>query len=162
MDVADLLVRLRVKSRDALARRRLEGLFEIARQAAPGLAGLVADLVGLVDAAGAVCSLDLVVEGGEGVGEAVRDAMFVVQRDCALQGGVGDGVAVGEVLGHDAGAGFVFLGEFFGAAGVVVAVAAGGGAGEFGHVGCGGHLDLGGAELGVVEEESRFGCAVGV
>lgn len=43
------------------------------------------------------------------MGEAVGDAVLVVQLDCALNGVVADGVAVGEVLGDDAGARLVFL-----------------------------------------------------
>lgn len=45
--------------------------------------------------------------------------MFVVELDGALEGIVGDGVTVSEVLGDDAGAGLVFLGN-------VVGVSAGG------------------------------------
>ena len=87
--------------------------------------------------------------------------MLVVERDGALDGGVGDGVAVRQVLGHDARAGFVFLREV-----VVVGVGLAGffarlAACEIVEVGGAGYLHLGAAELGVVEEEGGFGGSVG-
>ena len=81
--------------------------------------------------------------------------MFVVERDGALDGRVGEGVPVREVFGHDAGAGLVFLGDV---GGVVRGGGDGcGGSAEVGQSGGAGNGHLGGAELGVVEEEGGFG-----
>lgn len=84
--------------------------------------------------------------------------MLFVQRDRSLQGGVADDVAVREVFGYDARAGFVFLRDvMLIAVGVIAARgAAWGGAG-----GVARDLHLGRSKLGVVEEESRLsGSAV--
>lgn len=83
--------------------------------------------------------------------------MFLVELDGALDSGVGEDVAVREVLGHDTGAGFVFLGYLVvGGGGVASGV---GGGGELGEGGGGGDLNLGRAELGVIEKQGGFGGA---
>ena len=82
--------------------------------------------------------------------------MLVVQRDGALKGGVAEDVAVGEILGYDPGSGLVFLRDVVAFAGFFFVI----GACEFGDTGCAGDGDLGGAELGVVEEEGGF-CGPG-
>ena len=76
--------------------------------------------------------------------------MLVVERDGLLQGGVADDIAVRKVFSDDAGAGFVFLRNVVLVLGGVVG--SGGAAGCLGG-GVAGYLDLGGSELGVVEEE---------
>jgi hypothetical protein len=81
--------------------------------------------------------------------------VLLIEGDCALDRGVGDGVAVGEVLGDDAGAGFVLLRDLD-----VVLVGGFGGdvaGGDLVDGLGGGDGDLGRAELGVVEEEGGFG-----
>lgn len=106
----------------------------------------------------------LLVEVLEGIGEAGGDAVFVVEGDGFLDGAVGEHVAVREVLGYDAGAGLVFLGDlvaFFGSGGEGFFGGSGGGGGKVANGGGGGDVHLGGAELGVVEEEGGFGGAEG-
>ena len=82
----------------------------------------------------------------------------MVVVDGGLQGVVSEGVAVGEVFCDDGGAGFVFLGEVVGV--VVGGCGGGGGGGSGGSVegDGGGDMDLGGAEVGVLEEEGCSGC----
>lgn len=82
--------------------------------------------------------------------------MLVVEGYGALDGGVGEGVTVGEVFGYDARAWLVFLGEVGGVVGFIVGCGRGAEVGEI----CGGgdgHLRR--AELGVVKEEGGFGGA---
>ena len=52
--------------------------------------------------------------------------MLAVERDGSLQGRVADDVAVREVLGYNAGAGFVFLGDVVVVAGGIVVGGVGG------------------------------------
>ena len=103
------------------------------------------------------------VEVLEGGGEAGGDAVFIVEGDGFLDGAVGEHVAVREVLGYDAGAGLVFLGDVvvIGGGGEGFFGGGGGGGGEVADRGGGGDVDLGGAELGAVEEEGGFSGAAG-
>jgi len=103
----------------------------------------------------------LLVEVLEGGGEAGGDAVFVVEGDGFLDGAVGEDVAVREVLGYDAGAGLVFLGDgvILGGGGNGFFGGGGGGGGELADGGSGGDVDLGGAELGAIEKEGGFGSA---
>lgn len=121
MDITDLLVALRVEIRQLLARGCSHRLLEVARHATPSLRRSVCDAVIGIQALGLIGSLVFLVECHQRVGEAGADAVLVVELDGALEGIVGDDVAVSEVLGDDAGAGLVFLGNVVGVgAGIVV------------------------------------------
>ena len=91
--------------------------------------------------------------------------MLVVQSDGVLNGFVADHVAVGEVLGDNARTRLIFLLDLVLAGtsfpGCLTFFAASG-AGELGYAGSRGNLDLGRAELGVVEEESGLSSSVGM
>lgn len=89
--------------------------------------------------------------------KALGEAVFVVIVDSGLEGLVGEGVAVGEIFGEDSSAGFVFLGEVMGV-GVRGGGGGGGGSGSAVEGDGGGDADLGGAEVGVLEEEGCSGC----
>jgi hypothetical protein len=71
VNVTDLLVGLRVEVAHLLASRGVEGLFKVRGQAAPASAGLVGDIVFLVDALGPVGGLELGVKVGQRVSEFV-------------------------------------------------------------------------------------------
>lgn len=154
VDVPHLPIALRVKGRELLARRRVDGFFEVRIDAAPAHGGFVGDSVAGIEALGAVAGLVLAVELGERIGEARGDAVLVVERDRSLQGGIADDVAVREVFGDDARAGLIFLRDIVLIAGGVIAArgAAWSGAGCVAR-----DLHLGCSELGVVEEESGLG-----
>ena len=109
MNFADLFVALQVEGVEFLAGRGVDGFFEVGVQAQPALVGFVGDAVFSVDCFGFFGGFVSVVEVFEGRDEFVGEAMFVVKGDGALDGGVGDGVAVGEVFGDDAGSRFIFL-----------------------------------------------------
>jgi len=81
----------------------------------------------------------------------------MVVVDGFLESRVGESVPVRKVFGYDGGAGFVFLGVVLG---VGVGCAGVGGGGSRGAVegDRGGDVDLGGAEMGVLEEEGGSGC----
>lgn len=89
----------------------------------------------------------LLVEVLKGGQEAVGDVVLVVELKTALDGGVSDHVAVGEVLGQDAGTGLLLLRDLVGVAVRIVSgvgdiiIDIGAGAGD---------LEVVGAELGVV------------
>lgn len=153
VDIPYLPIALRVEGCKLLTRGRVDGFFKVRVDAAPAHGGLVGDAVIGIEALGAVAGFVLAVELGERVGEARGDAVLFVQRDRSLQGGVADDVAVREVFGYDARAGFVFLRDVVLITGGVIAArsAAWGGAG-----GVARDLHLGRSKLRVVEEESRL------
>lgn len=153
---------------DLLAGGRVGGLLKVRVEAAEEAAAAGGDAVGLVGGAGAVRGVVLGVEVLDGGEEARGDVVLVVEVDGALEGRVADDVALGEVLGQDAGARFHLLRELVGglvALGrVAAAVRVGGGR-------LAGDGDGGVAQLGVVEEEGRLesclplegdGCGLGV
>ena len=121
------------------------------------------DAVGLVDSSRLVSRLVLAVEILQSAGEAVGDAVLVVQSDSVLNGFVADHVAVREILGENARTRLIFL-FYFTLAGPslprALAFFAASGASEFRYAGRRGNLDLRRAELGVVKEESGFGGAI--
>lgn len=111
MDIAHLLISLDVEVAQLLAGGVFEGLLEVGVQAAPARRGLGGDLVVLVKAAGALGRVEFLVEIAQGGGEAVREAVLLVQGDGLLDGVVADDVPVRQVLGDDARARLVFLGD---------------------------------------------------
>ena len=91
----------------------------------------------------------LLVETSDGVDEAVGDTVLVVQVDGLLNGLVSNYVAMSEILSNDAGAGLVLLCNLIaitlGVRSIVAVISRGR---------CTRDLDLGGAKLSVIEEES--------
>lgn len=155
MDITDLLISLDVEIAQLLARGVLHRLLEVRVQTTPARGRLVADLVVLVEALGALGSVELLVEVGEGSGESRREAVLLVQGDRLLDRVVAHHVPVGEVLGDNAGAWLVLLGDvlflLFGGRGGCLFP------GEV--VDVGGCLDVdgGAAQLGLVQEKCCFG-----
>ena len=86
MDIPNLLITLNVEISDLLARRRPHCLLEIRVETHPCLVCFVGDAVGGVDSPGFVGGLGLVIEIGQGSGESIADAVFVVQGDGILDG----------------------------------------------------------------------------
>ena len=152
MDVTNLLIRLRVEIRELLPSGRPYSFLIIRVEATPDAIGLVRHAIRLIESLRFISRFVSSVEVCEGIGEAAGDAVLVVQGDGALKGGVAEDVAVGEILGYDPGSGLVFLRDVMAFAGFFFVV----GACELGDAGCAGDGDLGGAELGVVEEEGGF------
>ena len=94
----------------------------------------------------------LAVELLQSLGEAVGDAVLLIEGESLLNSLVREDVAVGEVLCEDAAPGLVLLCEIFGR--VTLGVTSGLARSDLLEVGRGGDIDLVGAELCVVEEES--------
>ena len=102
MNVPYLLIALGVETGEFLTGRGAEGFLKVRVQAAPTLGCFVSDAVARIEALGAVGSFEFLVELRQYRGEAVRDAVLVVEGDGALDGFVADGVAVSEVFRNDA------------------------------------------------------------
>jgi hypothetical protein len=126
-------------------------LLKIRAQAAKEARGLFRDLVGLVGRLGAVGSMVLGVEVLQGRHEPVGYTMLVVELDRTLNGSIANDVTVGEVLGEDAAAGLLLLGDL-----VTVTLGVGGGARVLVGV-LGGDVDLGAGQLRVVQQQGRLG-----
>lgn len=165
VDIAHLLVAHGVEAGELLPGGRPHGLLEITVQRlphrGPRRGRFVGDAVAGVETFGSIGRVVLLVEVLEGGGEAGGDAVFVVEGDGFLDGAVGEDVAVREVLGYDAGAGLVLLGDgvIFGGGGNGFFGGGGGGGGEVADGGSGGDVDLRGPQLGVIEEEGGLGSA---
>lgn len=102
MDIADLLVALRVESRQLLACGCSHRLLEVARHATPSLCCFGCETVIGIQALSLVSSLVFLIKGHQRVGEAGADAVFVIELNGTLEGIVRDGVTMSEVLGDDA------------------------------------------------------------
>ena len=87
-------------------------------------------------------------------GTTVCITVLLVQIDGALSGLVTDSVAVCQVLSNDAGSWFLLLGDFIAVTLSLCVVVA---SIILGRTSSASDLDLGGAQLGVVEEESSLG-----
>ena len=150
MHLLHLLRTILVKLDNLLAGRRVGRLLKVRAETGDEAVCAISDAVALVRRLGAVGGVVLGVELLEGVEEAAGDAVLGVELESALDGGVANHVALGEVLCEDAGARLVLLGDLVAVAGglckVGAVVVAGVGAGA-------GDGDVVGAELGVVEEE---------
>lgn len=96
--------------------------------------------------------LVLAIELLESLGEAAGDTVLLVKGESLLDSLIGENVAVGKVFCEDAAPGLVLLCEIFG--GVTLGVTSGLAWCDLLKVRRGGNVDLVGAELGVVEEES--------
>lgn len=152
VDLLDLSAALGVEVGDLLAGRSVGGLLEVRAQAEPKAVGTLGDSVALIGGLGSVGGVVLLVETLESREEAVGDAVGGIEVESALDGSVAYDVTVSEVLSQDTGAGLLLLGDLVGVAISVlgsgdIVVAIGGGAGD---------LQVVGAELGVVEEESSL------
>lgn len=111
VDILHLLVTLSVKAGQLLSCRCIDCFLEIGAQTSPSAGGFLRDAVAGVDALGPVRSLVLLVECGQSIGEAIGDAMLIVESNSTLNGVIADGVAVSKVLGDDAGSWLVLLGN---------------------------------------------------
>lgn len=138
-----------------LPSRGVGGLLEVRAEAEDEAASPLRDVVRLVGGLGLLGGVVLVVEALERRHEAVGDTVLLIQLDTTLEGGIADDIAVGKVLGQDADAGLLFLGD-------LVAVAVG-----ICRVGSvvvlsvlGNDLNLRAAELGVVQELSGLGSSL--
>lgn len=94
MNVADLFVALGVECCQLLSSRCVDGLFEVRAQSGPSATSLLGDTIAGVDALGTVGGLVFVIEVRKGSGEAIRNAMFVVESYGSLDGVVTDGVTM--------------------------------------------------------------------
>lgn len=102
MNVTNLLLALRVKGRQTLSCRSIEGFFEVRVDTSPALVGTGGNAVGLIDTARSVGCLVFAVKARESIGKAVGDSVLVVKCDGILNRLVTDHVAVCKVLGHNA------------------------------------------------------------
>ncbi len=154
--IQHLLAPLLVERTQPLPRRRIGSLLVIARQPAPRLLRTAGRADLLVHLRRTLRDLVVGVELVEGAHETVAEPMLLVESEGTLDCFIADDVAVGEILGDDARAGLVFLCDVL----LVVRLFGGGrlAAGDLVERGGGGDGDLGGAELGVVEEEGGLGC----
>lgn len=125
MDIPNLLVALCIEGHDFLTSGRAQCFLEVRIDASPSRSCLIGDTVALVEALSAISRLVFCIELRKGVGEAVGDTMLVVKRNCPLDRGVTDCVAVCEVLGNNARARLVFLRDIMFVAGGVLGVSAG-------------------------------------
>lgn len=116
VDVLDLLAAVGVELNDLLASGSVGGLLEVRAEAGEERVGTLGDAVGLVGGLRTVGSVELAVEALEGVQEAAGDTVLGVKLDGALEGGIANDVAVGEVLGEDAGTRLLLLGDLIGVA----------------------------------------------
>lgn len=153
VNIQDLLLSLLVERADLLTGRRVGGLFKVRGETRPCLVALGGDGVLLVDGLSALSDLVLGVEVGQGVLELGADAVLLVEGKSTLDGLVADDVSVGQHLGGDAGAGLVLLCDFLAILVLLVGRAGRLAACELVERLCGGNVDDGGAELGVVEQE---------
>ena len=111
MHVQHLLFTGFVERAKLAAGGRIKDAIEIGVHAAPGFSCLLGDTKATVRSASTLARLDIaLVEVLESGGEAGRDAVLFIEGNGTLNRLVGDGVAVGKVLGHDAGTRFVLLG----------------------------------------------------
>lgn len=154
MDVLHLLGSLRVEVDELLARGGAGRLLKVRPQPRKERVGLLGHAVGLVDALGLVGGVVLGIEVLKGGEEAVGDAVLVVKVDGSLDGLVSYDVAMGHVLGDDAGSRLLLLRDLvavsLGVLGEVASVVVVAAAGRS-------DLDVAGSELRVVEKEGRLG-----
>lgn len=151
--IQDLLLTLLVECTQLLTRRGIGRLLEVRAETLPSFVGASADAVLLVHGLCALGGLETLVELLQGQGEAIANAVLLVEGEGTLDGLVADHVAMGEVFGHNAGAGLVLLCNVLlmaAARGLLACTGAGGG----------GDVDRVGTELGVVEEQGRLGGAL--
>lgn len=155
VDIPDLLITLHVERSHPLSRRRIESFLKVRVQTTPAGLGFISDAIAGVNPSGSVGGLVLAVEVRESGGEAGRETVLVVERDGLLDRTVADDVAVGKVLSDNARARLVFLGDVVVVLGFVAR--SGFAAGNVVKVVGARDMDLGGAKLGVIEEESSLG-----
>lgn len=113
MDIANLLVCLEVEISHFTTSRGIQGLLKVRMEAAPPAGSLVADLITLVQALCFLTGMVLFIETRKSVRESLGETAFLVECNGLLNGLVADGVALGKVLGEDAGTRLVFLLEVF-------------------------------------------------
>lgn len=150
MDVGHIMGGLGVEVDELLSGWSRSGLVVVRRKGVEDALNTSGDAVGLVGSLSLLSSLVLGVKVVKSLKELVGNAVLLIQIQGALGGLVTDGVAVGEVLGDDAGAWLLLLGDLvgvlLGVGWLVLLCSLGAGDG-----------DLGAAELGVVEEEGGLG-----
>ena len=150
MDIGHLVGGLGVEVDKLLSRWSGSSLVVVRRKGVEDALNTSGDAVRLIGGLGLLGSLVLGVKVVEGLKELVGNTVFLVEIQSALSSLVTDGVAVGEILGDDAGAWLLLLGDLVGvllSVGWLVLLCsfrAGDG-------------NLGAAELGVVKEEGRLG-----
>lgn len=109
VNVHDLLLTLVVERANALASRRVRGALKVGSDASPASTSASGDAILLVHGLGLLRRLVLAVEVGEGLHEPVADTVLLVHLNGALHGIVGEGIAMGKILGDDARARLVLL-----------------------------------------------------
>lgn len=117
MNITDLLISLNVEVTQLLTMRVLESLLEVVVQTAPASSSLVGDLIVLIQALSALSGIEFLVKVAQCGGELVGESVLLVQCDGLLNRTVTDNVSVCQVLGDNARAWLVFLGDlvlFFG------------------------------------------------
>lgn len=149
----DLSAALSVELSNLLAGGCVGGLLKVRAEAEPEAVGALGDTIALIGGLGSVGSVVLLVETLEGREEAVGDVVSGIEVEGTLDGGVAYDITVGKVLGQDAGAGLLLLGDLIG-----VAVSVLGGLVDivFAVSTSAGDLKMVGTELGVVEEKSSL------
>ena len=107
--------------------------------------------VGLIHTPGLIGGFVFCIKLLKSLHKAARNAVFLIEVNSTLNGGIANYVAVSKILGNDARAGLFFLCDLIGVTlGIMHVVLT-----LFGSV-VRGDIDLGGAELCMVEEESSF------
>lgn len=150
MDVGHLVGGLGVEVDELLSGWGGRGLVVVGSKSVEDALNTSSDPVRLVGSLGLLGGLVLRVKVVKGLEELVGNAVLLVEIQGALGSLVTDNVAVGEILGDDAGAWLLLLGDLVGVllglGWLVLLCSLGAGDGN-----------LGAAELGVVEEEGGLG-----
>ena len=157
VNLLHLLLAILVELDELLARRGVGSLLKVRGNTAEEGISPQGEAVGLVGGLGTVGSMVLLVKAVDGGQEAAGHAMGLVELDGALDSGVADDVALGEVLGEDASTRLLLLRDLVGVAlgvlgemrGIIDVTTAGA---------C--HSDVVGTELGVVQEEGGLGSGL--
>jgi len=152
VDIEDGLVARLVELPQLLASGGARGLVVVRVQTLPDSSTLLRQAELVIHGLRFLRGLEPLVEVAQGVRELRTDTVLLVDRKGPLNSGVGDGVAVGKVLGDDASARLLLLLDvvvpilgLFGRGRLV--------AGDLVDRLCGADLDRVGAELGVIQQE---------
>lgn len=140
-----------------LAGRCVGSLLEVRVKTREEVARTLGDTIGLVGGLRPVCGVVLLVEIGQGVEEASRDAVLVVKLNGTLDRSIANDVSMSKVLGDDSCPGLLLLCDLVG---ITVGV---GGVISCGIIRCTGrgrNGDVGCSKLCVVQEQRSLGSSL--
>lgn len=109
--IQDLLVALGVESAETLASWSAQSLLEVGVESTPSSGSALRDTILLIYSLDAARSVVLGVKVVQGLGEACADTMLLIKVERSFDGLVADHVTVCKVLGEDARARLVLLGN---------------------------------------------------